>query len=615
MRPYQWRSSRLKRKEWQPGLRIFFRLLSYTTRHKAALCFAGLLGLAGVLVELARPWPIKIVVDHVLAGRPLPSWLATLAAQLPGAGTPRGLLVWSVGAAVVVAVGGGALSLLSLSIGLRVCQRLVLDLLLDVFVKLQKLSLRFHSRHKIGDLLQRVSGDVLVVFFAVTQVALPVVVASLTLIGMFLVMLRLDAGLSLVALCVIPLLAGSLLLFARPLRASSGRNWKSQGALMALVEQSLSGIKVIQGFARESYMLRKVEAEGVKLVEAGRRAALVTASNNQVATVITGAAAALMLYLGATRVMDGRLSIGDLLIFIGYLTALYGPVSALGTAVGYGVAVVTRSQRVFNILDSDEEVPERSDAVTLRRTRGEVIFDDVSFGYGDDAEKGLILRNVSFKAYPGQITAIVGATGAGKTSLVSLLSRFYDPQGGRILLDGHDLRDLSLKSLRENISLVLQDPFLFPLSVADNIAFGRPGATRHEIVAAAHAAHAHEFIEQLPDGYDTVLAERGGQLSGGERQRIAIARAVLKDAPVLVLDEPTSALDAHTEGKIFEAISRLMKDRTTFIISHRLSTIRRADQILALADGCVVERGTHESLLAAGRTYAHLYERQHIAAL
>lgn len=542
----------------------------------------------------------------------MPPWLATTIAQLPGAGTPQGLLVWSVGVALAVAVGGGALSLLSLSIGLRVCQRLVLDLLLDLFVKLQKLSLTFHSRHKIGDLLQRVSGDVLVVFFAVTQVALPIVVSTLTLIGMFFIMLRLDAGLSFVALGVLPLLVGSLLLFAQPLQASSRGNWKSQGALMALVEQSLSGIKVIQGFARENYMLRKVEVEGVKLVEAGRRAALVTASNNQAATVITGAAAALMLYLGASRVMDGRLSLGDLLIFIGYLTALYGPVSALGTAAGYGIAVVTRSRRVFQILDSDEEVSERTDAIVLKRARGEVMFENVSFGY---VENGLILRSVSFAASPGQITAIVGATGAGKTSLVSLLSRFYDPQNGRILLDGHDLRDLSLKSLRENVSLVLQDPFLFPLSVADNIAFGRPGATRQEIVAAARAAHAHDFIEQLPDGYDTVLNERGGQLSGGERQRIAIARAVLKDAPVLILDEPTSALDAHTEGKIFEALSRLMKDRTTFIISHRLSTIRRADQILALEDGRVVERGTHESLLAAGRTYAHLYERQHIAAL
>ncbi len=582
------------------------------------LCLTAALALLGVAAELARPWPVKVVVDHVLAGRPLPGWLASLIAALPGAGSPEGLLAWSVALAVVVAVGGGVLSLTALGVGLKVCQGLVYDLLLDLFVKLQRLSLKFHGRHKVGDLLQRVSGDVLVVFFAVTQVALPVVVSLLTLGGMFYIMFRIDRGLSLVALGVVPVLAASLVLFVRPLKSASGRNWASQGALMALVEQSLSGIKAIQGFAREEYVRRKVEAQAVEMVEAGRRAALTAAANNQAATVITGAAAALMLYLGASRVMGGRLSLGDLLVFLGYLTALYGPVSALGTAAGYGVAVVTRSRRVFQILDSSEEVPERADAFVLGRARGEVVFEDVAFGYeGGDGEPParMILRGVSLRARPGQITAIVGATGAGKTSLVSLLSRFYDPQSGRITLDGRDLRDLSLKSLRENVSLVLQEPFLFPLSVADNIAFGRPGATREEIVGAARAAHAHDFIELLPEGYDTVLGERATSLSGGERQRIAIARAVLKDAPVLVLDEPTSALDAHTEGKIFEALSRLMKDRTTFIISHRLSTIRRADQILALEDGHIVERGTHETLLAAGRTYANLYERQHIAAL
>lgn len=582
------------------------------------LCLTAALALLGVAAELARPWPVKVVVDHVLAGRPLPGWLASLIAALPGAGSPEGLLAWSVALAVVVAVGGGVLSLTALGVGLKVCQGLVYDLLLDLFVKLQRLSLKFHGRHKVGDLLQRVSGDVLVVFFAVTQVALPVVVSLLTLGGMFYIMFRIDRGLSLVALGVVPVLAASLVLFVRPLKSASGRNWASQGALMALVEQSLSGIKAIQGFAREEYVRRKVEAQAVEMVEAGRRAALTAAANNQAATVITGAAAALMLYLGASRVMGGRLSLGDLLVFLGYLTALYGPVSALGTAAGYGVAVVTRSRRVFQILDSSEEVPERADAFVLGRARGEVVFEDVAFGYeGGDGEPParMILRGVSLRARPGQITAIVGGTGAGKTSLVSLLSRFYDPQSGRITLDGRDLRDLSLKSLRENVSLVLQEPFLFPLSVADNIAFGRPGATREEIVGAARAAHAHDFIELLPEGYDTVLGERATSLSGGERQRIAIARAVLKDAPVLVLDEPTSALDAHTEGKIFEALSRLMKDRTTFIISHRLSTIRRADQILALEDGHIVERGTHETLLAAGRTYANLYERQHIAAL
>ena len=598
-------------------MRILLRLLSYVLRHKAKLCLAFAFSLAGVALELARPWPIKIIVDHILAGRAFPSWLSAAVSLLPGAQSPSGLLAWCVGFAVLVVVGSSALTLIGLHVGLKVCQSLVYDLLVELYAKLQRLSLKFHNRHQLGDLLQRVSGDVLVVFFAVTQVALPVFVSVLTLVGMFFIMLQLDTGLSLVALAVVPFLMASLVLFAKPLKENSARNWASQGALMALVEQGLSGIKAIQGFAREPYMQRRVEAQTVALGNAGRRAALTSAANNQAMILTTGLGAALVLWVGASRVVEGRLSLGDLLIFLGYLTALHAPVTSLGSAVGYAIAVVTRSRRVFKILDSDEEVPERPNPIVLKRARGALTFEHVDFAYQEAGthSESLTLRGISFTAKPGQIIAIVGATGAGKTSLVSLISRFYDPQAGRILLDGHDLRDLSLKSLRENVSLVLQEPFIFPLSVADNILFGDPQATRAQVVEAAKAAHAHEFIERLPEGYDTVLKEKGSTLSGGERQRIAIARALLKDAPVLILDEPTSALDAHTEGKIFEALSRLMEDKTTFIISHRLSTIRRADQILALEDGQIVERGTHESLLTDGSVYAQLYKRQHIAAL
>jgi ATP-binding cassette subfamily B protein len=320
-------------------------------------------------------------------------------------------------------------------------------------------------------------------------------------------------------------------------------------------------------------------------------------------------------------VLAGQISLGDLLVFLGYVTALYGPVSELSLSVGYAVEVMARGKRVFEIIDAEEEVRERPGAVDLARSsrpRGEVIFEGVTFGYHEaDSEAPLrpVLRDVSFRARPGQTTAIVGATGAGKSSLVSLLSRFYDPWEGRILVDGHDVRDLSLRSLRESISLVLQEPFLFPMSIADNIGFGRPQATRAEIVTAAQAARAHDFIERLPQGYDTVIGEKGASLSGGERQRIAIARAVLKDAPILVLDEPTSALDAHTEEHIFAALSDLIQDRTTFVISHRLSTIRRAEQVLVLEDGRIVERGTHESLLKTGKAYARLYRHQHLAAM
>jgi ATP-binding cassette, subfamily B, putative efflux pump len=317
-------------------------------------------------------------------------------------------------------------------------------------------------------------------------------------------------------------------------------------------------------------------------------------------------------------VLAGQISLGDLLVFLGYLSALYGPVSELSLSVNYAVEVVARGKRVFEIIDAEEEVSERPDAANLGRARGEVVFEDVTFGYhqpGSDIPPPPVLRDVSFHARAGQITAVVGATGAGKSSLVSLLSRFYDPWEGRILVDGNDARDLSLRSLRENVSLVLQEPFLFPMSIADNIAFGRPEATREEIVAAAQAAHAHDFIARLPQGYDTVIGEKGASLSGGERQRIAIARAVLKDAPILILDEPTSALDAYTEARIFEALSDLMRGKTTFVISHRLTTIRRAEQVLVLEDGRIVERGTHESLLQEGEVYARLYRHQHLAAM
>jgi ABC-type multidrug transport system fused ATPase/permease subunit len=519
---------------------------------------------------------------------------------------------------VAIVVGGAALSLSALYVSVSVSQRLVNSLVLDVFEKLQRLSLAYHGRHPLGDLLQRLSGDVYVIYFAVSQVALPVTVSFLFLTGMFAIMASLDLILALIALAVVPLLAGALILFTKPMDTTATRQYETQGALMALAEQSLSAIKAIQGFAREAYMQRRLEERARDLGNAHNVAIRVSGGYKEISIAITGAAAALLLGIGGMRVLEGQLSLGDLLVFLGYLAALYGPVSELSLSVGYAVQVVARGRRMFEVMDSAEEVPECPDAVNLNRAHGEVAFEDVTFGYRTDSSSSPrrpILRDVSFRARPSQITAIVGATGAGKSSLVALLPRFYDPWKGRILVDGHDVRNLSLKSLRENVSLVLQEPFLFPMSIADNIAFGRPEATRAQIIAASQAAQAHEFVERLPQGYDTVIGEKGDSLSGGERQRIAIARAALKDAPILILDEPTSALDARTETQIFEALSRLMQDKTTFIISHRLSTIRRAEQVLVLEDGCIVERGTHESLLAKGNVYAGLYKHQHLAAV
>jgi ABC-type multidrug transport system fused ATPase/permease subunit len=598
-------------------LRVFWRLLKYAGHCKAGLAGAFSLALLGVLVELARPWPVKVVVDYALADRPLPEPLADAAPWLPGAGTAGGLLGWCVAAGILVALAGALLSWWVLRVVVAVSQRLVYTLSRELFEKLQRLSLSFHSRHAVGDLMQRAGADVFVVHFTVSQVLLPGAASLLTLVGMAAVMATLDVRLALLALLVVPLQAAALAVFSRPMSDTTTRQYKSQGALMAMVEQALSAIRLIQGFGREPFILGKLEERARELGAAYNDSTRVSGGYNAVTAMITGVAAALLLGVGGARVLAGQLLLGDLLIFLGYLTALLGPVNQLTQAIGYALAIAARGRRVLEVLDAGEEVHDRPGALDLGAARGEVIFDGVTFGYGsssDGAAGRVILRDVSFHARPGQVIAVVGATGAGKTSLVSLLSRFYDPWQGRVLLDGHDLRDVTLRSLRDNVALVLQEPFLLPMSVADNIAFGRPGAGREEIVEAARAAQAHDFIEQLPSGYDTVLSEKGVNLSGGERQRVAIARALLKDAPILILDEPTASLDARTEAQIFEALTGLMRGKTTFIISHRLSTIRRADLILALEDGRIAEHGTHEALLERGKVYAHLYRHQYVAA-
>jgi ATP-binding cassette subfamily B protein/subfamily B ATP-binding cassette protein MsbA len=317
---------------------------------------------------------------------------------------------------------------------------------------------------------------------------------------------------------------------------------------------------------------------------------------------------AIVLVVGAHQALAGHVTIGALIVFVAYVTTLQEQFAGLTGIYPNLQAARASIDRVVEVLDARADVVDRPGAVVLGRARGEVRFDDVSFGY---EPRRPVLRSVSFAAGPGEVVAVVGPTGAGKSTLAGLVPRFFDPDQGRVLLDGHDLRELALASVRASVALVLQESFLFPFSIAENIAYGRPGAGRAEIEAAARAANAHEFVSRLPDGYETVVGERGATLSGGERQRIAIARALLKDAPLLVLDEPTSALDAETEQSLLEALDRLMAGRTTLVIAHRLSTIRRADQILVLRDGQITERGNHQQLLALDGTYAHMHQIQH----
>lgn len=597
-------------------MRIFLRLLTYTIGQRWRLTSALLLALVGVALELARPWPVKFALDAVVGARS-PRQVDAVAGLLSRAASPGEVVTWSIVIAIVIVLASAVINLLVLRAIVEVAQSMVFRLSSVAFARLQRLSLAFHGRHTVGDLLQRMSQDVFVAHFAISQVAIPGLGALLTLVGMFVIMARLDSTLALIAAAVVPLLAVTLALFSKPMNRTTTTQYEVQGQLMALIEQSLSGIRAVQGYARERDVQRRVEQNALALGNAYNQSAMVQGYYKEATGIITGVAAAALLGVGGYRVLGGTLSPGDLFVFIGYLTSLSGPVLGLSTAVGAAVVVNARGRRVFEIVDSNEEVRESANPLAPEIVRGALEFDRVSFSYTrpEGGETEQVLSDISFRVEPGSITALVGATGAGKTSLVSMLSRFHDPSGGRITLDDKDLRDYALTSLRESVALVLQEPFLFPMSVADNIAFGRPGATRTEIEHAAMVAQADRFVRRLPDGYDTIIGEKGSTLSGGERQRISLARAVLKSAPILVLDEPTSALDARTEAKVFDALRPIIRGRTTLIISHRLSTIRHADRIVVLDQGRVVESGTHESLLEADGVYADLCQHQHVAVI
>lgn len=362
-------------------MRVIARLLHYLLRHKGRLCLAFMLALAGVAFELARPWPVKIVIDSALGSAPLPSVLSAAARFLPGVETRGGLVAWCVAVALVITLGGALLSFVVLNMVITVAQRLVCDLSLDLFRKLQRLSISFHERHEVGDLLQRMSQDVFSAHFVVSQVALPGTMAILCLIGMFAIMASLDLTLALIAISVVPLLAAALALFAKPMDATTTRQYQVQGHLMSLVEQSLFAIRAIQGFGREEYIQQKLEKRAYELADAYRVAIRVSGSYKEIINAVTGAASALLLGVGAWRVMRGRLSVGDLWIFLGYLAALYGPVSNLSMSVGYAIQVVARGRRVFEVMDSQEEIPERPHARALTQVRGEVVFENVTFGY------------------------------------------------------------------------------------------------------------------------------------------------------------------------------------------------------------------------------------------
>ena len=587
------------------------RLFRWLTRYALGR-WPGLLAVLATMIvkvglEVLRPWPMKVLVDHALGEQPLPASLAGMAAALPGAATREGLVAWSVAATVVLFLLGWALGVARSYADIGFGQRMVYDLATDLFSHLQRLSLRFHSRRSIGDSIRRVTTDCGCVSVIVKDAVLPFVASAVTLAAMFAVMWRMEPRLTLVSVAVVPWMVLVLRRYMGPMLARSYEQQEAEGRMYEVVERTLSALPVVQAYGREAACDRAFARTTDTAVDAAVANTIVGLKFKVLTGLGTASGTALIVWLGAQSVLDGRLTVGGILVFLAYLASLYGPLEALMYAPSTTQGAAGSARRVLELLDTRRDVEDRPDATPVPRLAGRVRLEEVTFGY----EPGRpVLERVSFEVAPDKMVAIVGPTGAGKSTLVSLVPRFYDPWSGRITVDGLDVRDIALKSLRSQVAVVLQEPFLFPMSIADNIAYGRPHASRREIEAAARAANAHSFIERLPDGYDTVIGERGATLSGGERQRISVARAILKDAPILILDEPTSAVDAQTEALLLQAIERLTRGRATIVIAHRMSTVARADCILVLDRGSIVESGTHAELVRRGGVYARYWALQ-----
>jgi ATP-binding cassette subfamily B protein/subfamily B ATP-binding cassette protein MsbA len=578
-------------------------LLRYARPHRGGWAAILVLTVLTTAVALLVPLPLKVVIDNVIGHQPV----GPILGSLPGAHDKQVLLAWAASAEFVFFALAVTLDVVLTMLWIRVGQRMVYDLARDLFARVQRQSLLAHSRAPVGETMARVAADSWCVHTVVDELLLTPLHVTITVAGLVFVMSRLSVSLTLLALAVAPLMALAAVALGRPMRTAADRRREIQGEIQSHVQQTLAGIHVVKAFGQEERHRQRFDDLATAAIRSHIRVALAGGFNGLGSGLVAALGTGAILIVGAHSVMAGALTVGALVVFIPYLQTLNEQLQGFA-----GIHVKLQEaragvDRVTALLDAPSEVHDDPAAVALAAVRGDLRLERVSFAYGPGRP---VLQDVSLTAVAGRRIGIVGATGAGKSTLIGLVPRFFDPDSGRVLLDGHDLRALRLSTVRGAVSVVLQESFLFPISIAENIAYGVPGATRGQIVAAAKAANAHDFIISLRYSYDTPVGERGATLSGGERQRVAIARALLKDAPILILDEPTAALDAETEASLLEALDRLMAGRTTLTIAHRLSTVRSSDEILVLDQGRVIERGRHESLLARDGAYARLWATQ-----
>jgi len=570
---------------------------------------AGLFAVIGEsCADLLQPWPLKIVFDDVLHAhsRHDYGWLTQWVVSVAG-GDPVATLRLAAASALGIAVVGALCSFTEKYFTTSVGQWVMHDLRRTLYSHVQRLSLSYHDHKQTGDLISRVTSDIDAVQSFVASGLLGALVSSLTLAGMVGVMFCINWRFTLIALSVAPVLFAVVYSYTRRIKRASREVRKKDGEIVSVIQEVLTSIRVVKAFAREEYEQRRLEEESLESVEIALRARGMKAKLSPLVEIIVALGTSMVLWFGARMVLNGTLSSGTLIVFIFYLGKMYKPMQDLSKMTDSYSKAAVGYERIREILETNNEVRDLPGARQALPFHGRIEFDRVCFAYELGSS---VLRNVSFVIEPGQAAALVGPTGAGKTTIISLIPRFYDLDSGSVKIDGRDIRSFTQKSLRQQISFVLQETILFHGPVWYNIAYGKPGASRVEILRAAELANAHEFIEKMPEGYDTIVGERGVTLSGGQRQRIAIARAVIRNSPILIMDEPSSGLDAGSEKLVFEALERLMEGKTSIVIAHRLSTIRRAGIILVVKDGTIVENGRHEQLLHSGGLYAQLYELQ-----
>ena len=560
-----------------------------------------------MVASVAAPWPLKIVLDNVVGQHKLsPRSESFLHMFFAGSSKMEIALAAAVGL-IIIAVVGAVASYVANYYTTSVGQWVANDLRLRTYNHLQRLSLNYYNTHDLGTLLSTITADVQTIQSFASSSTLGIFVDLLTIIAMLVVMFMLNWDFTLIAIGVTPFMLFMISRFKKAVKKATKEVRKEQSNIVAVVQQGLESMKVVKAFGRQDFEEQELSEVSKATVEAALKARRVKALLSPVVNIVVAACTAFVLWRSSALILRDSMTAGELTVFLSYLAQFFKPVKDLATMTNSIAQTAVGVDRVRAILEDSDVIPEKPDARVPPPIKGDIAFENVVFGYNQEAQ---ILKGVSFQVKAGQMIGLVGPTGSGKSTIVSLIPRFYDPGAGSVTIDGTDIRDLTLAGLRGQIAYVLQETVLFRGTVADNIAYGKGTATRDEIVAAARLANADEFISKMPHGYDTMVGDRGDTLSGGQRQRIGIARAIIRNNPILILDEPTAALDTESERLVMEALQNLMKGRTVITIAHRLSTIRDADKIIVLKDGLLVEQGTHDQLLANNGLYADLYHTQ-----